>query len=178
MVASCSPNASVKDRALITLASVVPDIDGFGALPDLLTKNSAHPLDWFSRYHHQLHNLAFALAFAALCFLIADRRISTSLLALLSFHLHLFEDLLGGRGPDGFPWPIPYFLPFSTRQFSWSGQWALNAWPNFAITFVLLLVTFYLAWRTAHSPLEILSNRANAAFVAALRTRFPFRQTA
>lgn len=37
-----------KDRALVTLACVIPDIDGLGIIPEILTRNSAHPLLWFS----------------------------------------------------------------------------------------------------------------------------------
>jgi membrane-bound metal-dependent hydrolase YbcI (DUF457 family) len=84
-----------KDRALVTLACVVPDIDGLGIVPELLTRNSGHPLLWFSLYHHSLHNLAFALIVAALAATIADNKWTTSALAFISFHLHLIEDVLG-----------------------------------------------------------------------------------
>jgi len=175
-VANCPPSLSAKERALITLAGVAPDIDGLGAIPEFLTKNSQHPLLWFSLYHHQLHNLVFGLLVAGVCLALANWGWATGLLALLSFHLHLFEDILGGRGPDGYQWPIPYLLPFSHgAQLTWRGQWALNAWPNFVITGCLLIATFYLAWATGHSPLEIVSTRADETFVAALRRRFPQR---
>jgi len=112
-----------KDRALVTLACVIPDIDGLGIVAEILTRNSAHPLLWFSLYHHSLHNLAFALFVAAVAFAIAKQKWTTALLALLSFHLHLFEDLLGSRGPDGDQWPIPYLAPFSSAlQLTWRGQ--------------------------------------------------------
>lgn len=173
-VANTVPSLGVRDRALITLAGVVPDIDGLGAIPEMLTRNSAHPLAWFTLYHHQLHNLAFGLIVATLAYALARHKWITGLLALLSFHLHLFEDIVGGRGPDAYPWPIPYLKPFSDAgQITWSGQWALNAWPNFAITFVLLLLTFYLAWSRGHSPLEMVSANADRTFVEALRHRFP-----
>jgi inner membrane protein len=163
-----------RDRALVTLASVVPDIDGLGIIPELLTRNAPHPLLWFSLYHHRLHNLAFAVVVAALAFVLATQKWKTGLLALLSFHLHLFEDILGSRGPEGYQWPIPYFAPFSsTVQLAWRGQWGLNAWPNIAITSVLLLITFWLAWKRAFSPIEMFSSRADAAFVGVLRRRFP-----
>ena len=168
-----------KDRALVTLACVIPDIDGLGIVPEILTRDSAHPLLWFSLYHHSLHNLAFALFVAAVAFAIATRKWTTGLLALLSFHLHLFEDLLGSRGPDGDQWPIPYLAPFSPAlQLTWSGQWGLNAWPNIAITIALLLITFWLAWRRGFSPLEMVSARADSVFVAVLRRRFPLRTAA
>jgi membrane-bound metal-dependent hydrolase YbcI (DUF457 family) len=166
-----------RDRALVTLACVVPDVDGLGIIPELLTRNSTHPLLWFTLYHHSLHNLAFALVIAAIAFVLAKNKWITALLAFFSFHLHLFEDVLGSRGPDGYQWPVPYLAPFSSwLQLSWGGQWGLNAWQNVAITVALLLVTLWLAWRRGFSPLEIISARADAAFVHALRQRFPLAQ--
>jgi inner membrane protein len=163
-----------RDRALVTLACVAPDIDGLGIIPELLTRNSAHALLWFSLYHHSLHHLAFALVIAMVAFALGAEKWKTAFLALLSFHLHLFEDLLGSRGPDGYPWPIPYLAPFSNwPQLYWRGQWGLNAWPNVLITMVLLLITLWLAWRKGFSPLEMVSSRADSALVATLRRRYP-----
>lgn len=163
-----------RERAIITLACIVPDVDGLGIIPELLTRNSAHSLLWFTLYHHRLHTLAFALFVAALAFVLSSQKWTTAMLALLSFHLHLFEDLLGSRGPDGYQWPIPYLIPFSSRlQLSWHGQWGLNAWPNVAITIVLLSITLWLAWYRGFSPLEMISARADAALVTTLHQRFP-----
>ena len=163
-----------RDRTLVTLACVAPDIDGLGIIPELLTRNSAHPLLWFSLYHHSLHNLAFALVTAAIVFAVAAQKWKIGLLALLSFHLHLFEDVLGSRGPDGYQWPIPYLSPFSSAlQLVWRGQWGLNAWPNVLITAVLLLITLWLAWQKGFFPLERVSARADSALVDALRRRYP-----
>jgi inner membrane protein len=159
---------------LVTLAGVAPDIDGLGIVAEYLTRNSRHPLEWFSTYHHALHSLPFAVVVAAVSFTFANQRWKTASLAFLSFHVHLLEDLLGSRGPEGYQWPIPYFMPFSPAcELTWRGQWALNAWPNFAITISMLLLTFYLAWKRGFSPLEMVSLKADAAFVAALRTRIP-----
>ena len=164
---------SRRDRALVTLAGVVPDVDGLGIVADALTRHSQHPTEWFSSFHHSLHTLLFALIVAAASFLLATERWKAVGLVLLSFHLHLLEDLLGSRGPDGYQWPIPYLMPFSHAcDLSWSKQWALNAWPNFAITVVLLLASFYLAWVRGFSPLEMVSKKGDAALVAALRRRF------
>jgi inner membrane protein len=172
VLANCA-DLDRKDRAIVTVACVIPDIDGLGILAEILTRNSSHPLLWFSLYHHTLHHLAFALVVAAVAFAIATRRWTTGLLSLLSFHLHLFEDVLGSRGPDGDQWPIPYLTPFSSAvQLTWSGQWGLNAWPNVILTVALLLTTFWLAWRQGFSPLEMISLKADAAFVGALRRRF------
>jgi len=163
-----------QERAFVTLASVAPDLDGLGIIPELLTRNSSHPLLWFSRYHHSLHTLVFALVIAAVSFGLAKQKWKTGLLALLSFHLHLFEDLLGSRGPDGYQWPIPYLKPFSSRlQLTWQGQWQLNAWPSILLAVVLLLITLWLAWCRGFSPLEMISEKLDHVFVGALRHRFP-----
>jgi hypothetical protein len=112
-------------------------------------------------------------------FLLATRRWKVSFLALVSFHLHLIEDLAGSRGPDRYQWPIPYLKPFSTAfELTWQGQWGLNAWQNVVITSALLLITFWLAWRKGFSPLEMVSPKADAVFVATLRNRFPKRAEA
>jgi hypothetical protein len=172
-LANCVPLLERRERAMVALACVIPDVDGLGAVVDLATRNSAHPTEWFSRYHHHLHSLPFAILVAAVCFVLARQQWVTALLALLSFHLHLFEDVLGALGPDGYQWPIPYLAPFSQSiQIMWSGEWALNAWPNFAITIGLLVLTFFLASKRGFSPLEMISQSADRKFVATLRARF------
>jgi inner membrane protein len=172
VLANCT-RLNRKDRAIVTLACVVPDVDGLGIIPEILARNSAHPLLWFSLYHHRLHTLVFGVVVAVISVLLASQKWKTGLFALLSFHIHLFEDLLGSRGPDGDQWPIPYLSPFSSSlQLTWRGQWMLNSWPNYLITIVLLLVTFWLAWYRGFSPLEMVSETADTAFVDALRQRF------
>ncbi len=165
-----------RSRALVTIAGIIPDADGLGVIPEVLTRNTSHPLPWFSEYHHILgHNLGFAVMVTAVSALIAKTgRWKTALLVAISFHLHLLCDVIGARGPDGYQWPVPYWLPFSERgQWVWTGEWALNAWPNFAITFALLLWTLWYTWHAGRSPLELVSPRADAEFVATLRRRFP-----
>ncbi|HZE88683.1 MAG TPA: metal-dependent hydrolase [Verrucomicrobiae bacterium] len=173
LVASATP-LDRRDRALVTLAGVVPDVDGLGAVAEILTRDAERPLDWWSRYHHVLcHNVGFALAVGFLAWILSSRRAVATSLALVALHLHLLGDIVGARGPDGYQWPIPYLLPFSDRgELTWSGQWALNAWPNFVITGVALAATFHLAWRRGRSPVELISRRADGLFVETLRHRF------
>ena len=163
-----------RDRALVTLSGVIPDIDGAGIIAELLTESTAIPLIWYSKYHHVLgHNLGLALILAAAVFLLSISRWRSAFLAMVAFHLHLLGDLIGSRGPDGYQWPIPYFFPFSAnRSFTWDGQWELNAWPNFLVTLLAAGITVYLAWKRGFSPLEIVSLRIDNAFVARLRKRF------
>src|SRR6185437_13060038 len=106
------------------------------------------------------------------------RPAATALFALISFHLHLFGDLIGSRGPDGDAWPIPYLAPFSrSLQLTWHGQWLLNGWQNILITSALLLATFAVALEYGSSPLELVSDGTNKALVSALRRRFHFKGT-
>jgi inner membrane protein len=161
-----------RQRIAITFAAVSPDIDGLGAVPELLTRNTSHPLLWFTQYHHALHTLLFAVIISAIIFAFT-RRWLVAVLALLAFHIHLLEDLVGSRGPDGFNWPIPYLLPLTQRgAWTWSGQWQLNAWPNIALTCALLLATLWLACKCGYSPVDIFSPRADRSVISALRMRF------
>jgi hypothetical protein len=163
-----------RDRVLVTLSGVIPDIDGVGIIAELLTENTSVPLVWYSKYHHVLgHNLGLGLILVVTVFLLSIKRWVSAVLALLAFHLHLLGDLVGSRGPDGYQWPIPYFLPFSTDwALTWKGQWELNAWPNILITLLILGITLFLAWKRGHSPLEMISLKADTALVAGLRNRF------
>src|SRR6185437_6122958 len=180
IVANSAPSLTKRERAIVTWASVVPDIDGLGIIAEKLTQNSSHPLNWWSEYHHVLgHNIGFAIVVGILAAIFAKHRTRVSLLALFSFHLHLLADLIGARGPDGDQWPIPYLLPFSNKwQLTWSGQWALNAWPNFVITAVLIGAALLLARRRGFSPMELFSKKLDKVVVDALRARFPINTPA
>jgi hypothetical protein len=173
-VANIPSHSTARDRLLVTAAAVVPDVDGLGMLIEIPTRNTAHPILWWTDYHHMLaHNIGAAAVVTIAAFALASSRWITAGLALLSFHTHILGDILGARGPDGYQWPVPYFLPFSrTPELSWDGQWALNAWQNFVITAIAIAITFALAWRRGFSPLETISRRADEAFVTTLRTRF------
>lgn len=159
-----------RDRALICLAGLIPDIDGLGIAAEKLTLHSEQPLYWYALYHHVLaHNLAFGVVVTVGAAVLARARLKTAVLVLTSFHLHLLADLVGSRGPDGSSWPLRYLWPLDGLELSWQGQWAFNAWPNFVITLVLLGWLFHVAAGRGHSPLELISRRADAAFCATAR---------
>jgi inner membrane protein len=162
-----------RERAIVTVAGLIPDVDGLGIIPEMLTRHSRHPLLWFSEYHHDLHTLVFALLISVIAFFVAGNRWIPAAFAFVSFHLHLLEDLVGSRGPDGFGWPIPYLFPFNSRwTWTWGGQWELNAWPNIALTAALVCLTLWIAVTRGFSPVELFSPSADRAVVAALRKRF------
>src|SRR5947199_10862680 len=86
------PVLTRREKTLVVAAPVAPDLDGLGLIPELLTRNSSHPLLWFSRYHHSLHNLGFALLCTAAAFLIVG---------LQNF---AFGPAIRGRSTTTHPW--------------------------------------------------------------------------
>ncbi|MBN8524938.1 MAG: metal-dependent hydrolase [Planctomycetes bacterium] len=141
-------------RAAIALAGIAPDLDGLGAPVEILSKGA---LPWFTDYHHRiLHNGLAAVAVAVLAWAWCRRDWRVGLMAFVAMHLHFLCDLLGSRGPDGHDWPIPYLAPFSGWELRWSGQWALNAWPNIAVTLAALVAISWLGARRGRTPVEIL----------------------
>ena len=110
-----------RDRTLVALAGLVPVFDGVGIVVEILTEKTTAPLLWWSKYHHVLgHNIGFGLVLLVAVTLLSLRKWKTAFFAFLVFHLHLFCDLIGSRGPEGYQWPIPYFFPFSDKwQFTW-----------------------------------------------------------
>jgi hypothetical protein len=163
-----------RERAIVTAAAVVPDLDALGLLVEHTPLHAVVPGHWFSDYHHvATHNVGAALVVFALSLAICRGGWRGPLVAMAAFHLHLLADIAGSRGPDGFQWPVPYLLPFSARwQLTWAGQWALNGWPNALLTVALLGLALRLAWRRGYSPVELVSARADAKVVEALRGRF------
>jgi hypothetical protein len=128
-----------------------------------------------SDYHHILcHNIGFAAIVTAGAFWLSKWNRKTTLLACLTFHLHLLCDVAGSRGIDGYQWPVPYLLPFSDSwQWTWSGQWELSAWPNRAIGAGCFVLSLWLARLRGYSPLEMISMKADRAFVCTLQKWCP-----
>ena len=90
LLASVSPTGGPstlthREKALVVAAAVAPDIDGLGIIPELLTRNTSHPLLWFSEYHHSLHTLAFALLCTLAAYLIAGPMVPARTFATSSY---------------------------------------------------------------------------------------------
>jgi hypothetical protein len=118
--------------------------------------------------------LLFAVVIALLAFALAKQRWKTARMCLLGFHLHLVEDLLGSRGPDGEQWPIPYLAPFSSAvNLTWRGQWGSERVAKFCAHAGSVGMTLYLAWSRGYSFLELFYPRADREFVMTLRRRVP-----
>ncbi len=167
-------NLDRRDRGLLTLAALAPDLDGAGLLVDIAAGNLHGHREYWEAWHHVgAHNLVFAGALAVLAVALAHRRLLTGALVFAVVHLHLLEDLIGSRGPDGYQWPIHYFAPLDSEwSLVWSGQWALNAWPNIALTLLLFLASGYYGWKHGWTFIGLVWKRADAIVVKALRRRF------
>ncbi len=166
---------SPRDRALITWASVAPDLDGLGLIADAAAPLFDGTVQWYDRFHHMLlHGLPGALICTALFAGLANKRLSTACLVFASYHLHLLGDLLGSRGGEETAiWPIHYLAPLSGElTFVWSGQWPLTSWQNTTLTVLLMVYAFALAVRRGYSPVGLFSVRADAVFVETLRRRW------
>lgn len=159
LLAQALPNR--RERVLVTLAGLAPDLDGLSLLAGL---------DAYEAYHHVLsHGFPAALAITLLCLSFARaRRALTGLLALSAFHLHLLCDL-AGSGPG---WPILYFWPASRIEWFWSGQWDLASWQNGVIGLAATLSVLATALVSRRTLVELLSPRWDALVTATLRARF------
>src|ERR1700677_1696581 len=159
---------NLRDRRLVTLAGVAPDLDGLGLIVDLaLGKPHYYP-----QYHHWLaHGLPASLACPAFLAILARRRWRVFWLSMLTFHLHLLCDLLGSRGPDvGDKWPIFYFGPISQHpMWIWKYQWRLAGWQNEVITIILLVWALWLAVRMGDSFVGVFNRRCDRVFVSVLQ---------
>jgi hypothetical protein len=160
-----------RDRALATLAGVLPDADAIGIVRDVIAPVKDMPYYWYGRYHHVLcHNIFAGIAATVICYLLARQKWKTAAIALILFHIHLLADLLGSGGTPGNIWPVYYLYPiYPTLEIYWKGQWALNAWPNVAITAVALALTLYLGAKRGHTPVEMLSTKADHELVGTIR---------
>lgn len=149
-----------RDRLLVTLAGLSPDLDGLTLLAGE---------DLYGEWHHVLtHGFVSALALSALLTAFARQRAAVFALSLAAFHLHLLCDL-AGSGPG---WPLYYFWPFSRLEWFWSGQWDLASWQNSLIGLAATLAVLACALPHGRTIVELISPRADAQVVATLRKRF------
>ena len=177
LVAAATTN-NPRDRRLVTLAGVLPDLDGLGAVVDVVrawTSGRELSFDYYQHYHHLLlHGWPGALLVSVVLMCFTRERWRVLFWCLVTFHLHLLCDLLGSRGPSaGDLWPICYSEPlFRHPIWFWRGQWRLDGWQNMLITFGLLGLVIRVAVRRGYSFVSVFSQRADQAFIQVLRKWF------
>lgn len=162
-----------RDCQLVTLAGILPDVDGLGLLVDFATEGlGLKQTHLYGEYHHYLlHGALGGVLIAALLTSFARHRWRVALLALLIFHLHLLCDFVGSRGPSPADlWPIYYWGPFTQNpMWIWKGQLRLDGWFNRYFSAALFLWSLWLAVSLGHSVLGVFSRRADRVFVGVLR---------
>jgi inner membrane protein len=159
--------AERRDRVIVALAGIAPDVDGL----TLLAGREA-----FIEYHHKYtHHFAGAALVAAAALIWGRRRLATAGFAVAAWGLHLFLDMAGAgeRHEDGtFAYPLPLLWPFSDRPFDpfpWS--WPLASWQNLVAMGLALALILRMAVVRGRTPIEVFSARADGAVVTALRRR-------
>jgi hypothetical protein len=164
-----------RDRFLVFLGGVLPDLDGLGLV---------FSQDAYFTYHHILcHNLLGCFVWALVPLLLARERLPGVTLTVLNWHLHLACDYFGSRGPwDNPPWVLPYLYPFlggwSHGEFvgpAWywnPWQWPLNAWPNLVFTLIGLVGWVYVAVRLDRTWFEFVWRRFDVEVCRMLRRWF------
>ncbi len=166
-----------KDRLAVSLAGVLPDLDGAGIFVDGYYRfNGNSSTDFYTAGHHVvLHGFLGCLLISAIAWGVSYSRSSLIfLLAFMTAHIHLFCDLLGSRGiGESEYWPIVYGGPWSHwGEITWPGQWRLDSWQNVAITTACILWCLHRAWKSDRSPLELVSRRAHRTLHQTLADRF------
>lgn len=83
-----------RDRQLVAMAGVIPDLDGFGMIVDVarsVVTDQPMTFQLYSRYHHILcHGWPAAIVLCGLLMYFARERWRTFALCLLTFHLLSF----------------------------------------------------------------------------------------
>ncbi len=152
------------------MSGVAPDLDGLGYIIDYFDPSS----DIFCKFHHIVgHNLGAYIVFLIITLLFADKKIISFLFVTLTFHLHMLCDVLGGRGPDEYQWPIPYLLPFSEAwNWTWDGQWYLHAWQNSVAYAIFVMITVIIAFKKKNTPVELISQKWDTAVMRSFSNIF------
>lgn len=162
-----------RDRAIVCLAGLAPDLDGAGIVIDLFNKLAGLPESNFYQDWHRLygHGITAAIVIALIAAALAHDRLRVGIAAFFCVHLHFLCDLLGSRGstPDDL-WGLYYLGPWNvTQEMVWQGQWQLVGWQNTLISIMLMLILLERASRKGYSPVGCLSPRADKRFIEVLR---------
>ncbi len=166
---------NLRDRRLVSLAGVIPDLDGLGLFVDWYkdaTTSGKYEYYYYPKYHHFVgHGLPAALLCAVIMAAIAHKRWRVFGLALVAFHLHVLCDFLGSRGPDAIDlWPIMYLGPLRQNPiWFWRHQWPLDGWQNFLITIVLFVWSLAIAIRLGDSFIGVVNHKRDRYFVSTLQ---------
>ena len=164
-------------RLAITLAGILPDVDGLGYLIDRANLRFDIYSHYYVEYHHLIaHNLFAGLLIAGVGAYFCQPKLMVFLLSLLTFHLHLLADLAGSMGGDGYQWPIYYLYPvLPDFTLTWSGQWELSSWKNSAIGISFFITALIMARYKRVTFFEIFSTKLEKKVAEVARQRRFFK---
>jgi len=129
----------IRDRVLVTIAGVAPDVDALGLVVELMVQYSGNSPTWWSDYHHVLgYKVGSGLVVKFFACWLANRRSVATLLALAAFHQGRCATCSARAARMDTSGRFPTCCPFPT-------------------------VSFFLAWGRGYSPLECISKSTNAA---------------
>jgi membrane-bound metal-dependent hydrolase YbcI (DUF457 family) len=150
-----TPLKERKDRAFVTIASLIPDFDGMGAIIDI---------EYYSKYHHIFgHNIFFGFILVLVSLLISCNKKLTPILVFLSFNLHILGDLLG----SGSGWGIPYLWPINKHvfEFSYPFQWELDSWQNLLATVICIVLIIRISIKKKRTIVELIHLKTDKKIV-------------
>lgn len=157
-----------RERVLVTLSGMAPDLDGLGIIIDRITDTT----NYYIQYHHFLgHSIFSAICLSTLASMLAkEQKLRVWVLALLVVHIHIVCDIVGSKGSDGHQWPIYYLYPVAPAfGLTWEHQWELNAWQNLVIIGTLFCISGYYAATKQITFLEVFSRRLDKEAIVMYR---------
>jgi membrane-bound metal-dependent hydrolase YbcI (DUF457 family) len=147
-----------RDRRLVAIASMLPDIDAIGIL-------GGYRL-YFTTHHVWLHNVFAATAFALGAACLARRRVATALLAFAGVALHVVSDGFGLLALTPL-WPASSWVFWPNDDRYW-----VAAIGEILVPALLIAAQVALARREGISVLEVLPRRWEDWLRARWRERF------
>lgn len=151
-----------RERIIVSLSGLAPDLDGAGLIIDKLWGNT----NYYEAFHHYLgHNIFAAIVIASVASLVAKSQKNVVwIMAFCLVHVHIVCDIIGSKGLDGYQWPIYYFYPLDNQlALTWEHQWLLNGWQNQVLMLGLLSLVLFVAKNKEVSFLEVISQRLDKA---------------
>ncbi len=147
----------VRDRRLVVIAGVIPDIDGIYIL---------YSTELFYLYHHTWgHSFIFALPVAIFLALFGREKRQVFLGALGAFSVHLISDYFGSN------WNIPPLWPISDREYTsatYLSDHVIYDIINPVVTVAALICILIIAYRKEISPIEFISTKLDKKIVGML----------
>ncbi len=151
-----------RDRRIVGLAGLVPDIDvlvyPLAYLVFLGDMDKAFNV--YAQVHHRYtHGVLFALLCAMSAWRLAseDKRMRVAALTLLAVFLHIVGDVIA----SGSNWPVYPLAPLS--DLAWTVTWSWNAsdWRNISLSVLAILMMLWYSRVKGYSMLECFSYRAD-----------------